>query len=104
MNRENSAGIVQLVIIAGRGHKDALLAALAQHGAHIVNTLYGKGSVKPGVLSSLGLVAEEQKAVITCLINSTKLDGALRMLHEDFEFNKPNTGIAFTVAVSEVSF
>lgn len=105
MNNEEMPKISYLVMIAGRKEKDALLSALSDHGAKVVNTLYGRGSVKATYLMSmLGCVAEENKTVIMCLLRDEKLGGVLDMLLEEFNFKSPNTGIAFTVPVDGLSY
>ena len=97
--------VVQLMLIAGRERYDALLAAMPEKGARVINTIYGKGSVKASYLmDAFGLVPEENKVVIACLIPSDKLDAMFAMLVEKFDFNKPNTGIAFTIPVEKLSY
>ena len=97
--------VVQLMLIAGRNHYDALLSAMPEKGARVINTIYGKGSVKASYLmDAFGLVPEENKVVISCLIPSDKLDAMFAMLDEQFHFNKPNTGIAFTIPVEKLSY
>lgn len=93
-----------LTLIAGRKHKAALLDALSEAGGHLINVVYGKGSLKAGYLRDmLGLVPEENKVVITCLLPCDKTEAVLDMLVKKFNFNKPNTGIAFTIPVEKLS-
>ena len=47
---------------------------------------------------------EENKVVITCLLTRGQSDAVLRMLVEKFDFDKPNTGVAFTVPVDRMPF
>lgn len=97
-------GIVFLMLIAGRKQKDALLDALTEAGGKLIKTVYGRGSVKSSYLKDmLGLVPEENKVVITCLLSGEKADAALEMLVKKFNFDKPNTGIAFTIPVEKLS-
>ena len=97
--------IVMLLLIAGRKQKDALLTALSGEGAKLITTIYGKGTVQAGDLQNvLGLVPEKDKAVITSLLSQEKADIILKMLVETFGFNKPNTGVAFTVPLHKLSF
>ena len=51
----------------------------------------------------LGLMPEEKKIVITSLLTSAASKTVLKLLETDFDFDKPNTGIAFTVPVETVS-
>ena len=90
-----------LVIIAGRKQKNELLTMLTEAGTPIINTLYGRGTVKTGYLMNLlGIVSEENKVVITSIMTDVKTDTVMNMLVEKFGFNEPNTGIAFAVPVN----
>ncbi len=51
----------------------------------------------------LGLVPEEHKVLITCLISRGKVDKVMEMLEREFHFNRPNTGIAFTIPIEKLS-
>ena len=105
MHHDASTQTTFLTLIAGRNQKGALLTALLGLGVRLTSIFYGRGSVKAGVLKNLlGLVPEEHKVVITCMTTSAKADEALKMLVEQFHFNKPNTGIAFTTPVDKLSY
>jgi len=93
-----------LTLIAGRKNKCALLKALWEAGGRLINVVYGKGSVKSSYLRDmLGLVPEENKVVITCLVPAEKTSAVLEMLVKKFSFDQPNTGIAFTISVEKLS-
>ena len=97
--------LVFLTIIAGRKQKDDLLTALHSQGVHLANTSYGKGTVKASLLQcTLGLVPEHNKAVIVGITTSEKTGAVLDMLREKFHFDRPNTGIAFTLPIDKLSF
>ena len=105
MLTDPSCGIEFLTVIARRKNKDELLNTLSAEGGRLINIVYGKGSVKSSYLMDiLGLVADENKVVITCLIRSEKTDSVLDNLVKNFDFDKPNTGIAFTIPVENLSF
>ncbi len=96
--------LVFLTLIAGRKQKGALLDALTETGGRLVNIVYGRGSVNSSYLQDmLGMVPEENKVVITCLLPGEKCDAMFEMLIRKFNFDKPNTGIAFTVPVEKLS-
>lgn len=100
-----SCNIVFLMLVAGRKQKDALLDALTEAGGRLIKMVYGRGFGKSGYLQDvLGLVPEEDKVVITCLLPEEKSDAVLEMLVKKFHFDKPNTGIAFTIPVEKLSF
>ena len=102
---EEQSSIVWLVIIAGRNQKDDLLVKLSEMGGHLINTLYGKGSVRASFLEDMfGLVPEENKVVITSLVRTEKSREVIDTLIADFDFNAPNTGIAFTMPIDKVNF
>ena len=96
---------MHMAIIAGRNQKDHLLTGLSEKGGHVINIFYGKGSIKTNVLmDTLGLVHEESKVLITCLVSETEADAIFDMLAADFHFDKPNTGIAYVIPVEELSY
>ncbi len=105
MMSQNSSGIVFLTVIAGRKQKVTLLDKLAEMGGRLINVVYGRGTVDASYLKCiLGMVPEEEKVVITCLLPEEKTDAVFNMLINKFHFDKPNTGIAFTIAVEMLSF
>lgn len=104
MNCNPCGGIVFLVVIAGRKQREALVEALAQAGGRLIEVIYGKGSVKSSYLMDmLGLVPEENKVLITCVFAGDKTDGVFDMLVKKFRFDRPNTGIAFTIHVDRLA-
>ena len=104
MNQCAPEHIAFLVIVAGRKQKHALLEQLLQMECRIVNTLYGKSSIRAGhLVEMLGFVPEENKVVITCILKQEKVDGVMETLLGEFRFGKPNTGIAFTIPICGVS-
>jgi len=94
-----------LTVIANRKQTDALLFALPESGAHLLHTTYAHGSVSVGTLPSvLGFVPEKEKAIITCLLTHEKSEAVFHLLTEKFHFGQPNTGIAFTMPVEQLSY
>ncbi len=107
MPRKNAAPrkLVFLTLIAGRKRKDALLTALSASGLKVINTLYGKGTVEAGYLqNALGLIPEENKIIIVGLMRLENADAVFDILVKKFDFDKPNTGIAFTIPIEKLSF
>lgn len=97
--------LVYLSLIAERKMKTALLDAMSESGGRIMHSMYGRGSVRASQLREVfGLVVEENKVLITCLLSREKADIVLQMLVDKFDFNKPNTGVAFTIPVDRLSF
>lgn len=103
MVNEDMLDLKYMVLIAGRKMKDRLLTALAECGGNLCNFYYGRGSVKASFLmDAFGLVPEENKIIITCLAPDNEIDAIFDMLVKDFHFNKPNTGIAYTIPVEKL--
>ena len=102
---EDTLDMKHMVLIAGRNQKDRLLTALSESGGPLLNFHYGRGSVKASFLmDTYGLVPEENKIIITCMVTDKEADAIFNMLEKDFHFDKPNTGIAFTIPVKKLSF
>ena len=100
-----SPGIFHLVLIAGRQQKDHILSALSKKGGHIINVIFGSGTIKATTLMEmLGLVQEREKVIITCLASNEEAGAILSMLTDDFGFDKPNTGIVYTIPVGKLSY
>ncbi len=101
MHDDVSSCLEFLTIIAGRKLKDSLVESLSSEGGRLITVMYGKGSVRSDYLRDMfGLVPEENKVMITCLLPCKKADTVMGMLVSKFHFDKPNTGIAFTVPIN----
>lgn len=101
---ETKYGVDYLTLITGRNKKDEILKFLLSSGCHLIDLVYAKGSVKTGYFKDmLGLVPEEKKIMITCLIAGNLTDHLLEQLVKQFNFDKPNTGIAFVVPVDRLT-
>jgi hypothetical protein len=97
-------GVDFLTLIAGRKRKDEILKFLLDSGCHLIDVVYAKGSVQAGYFRDmLGLVPEEKKILVTCLIAGNLSGRLLDGLIKQFNFDKPNTGIAFTIPVDKLS-
>jgi hypothetical protein len=97
--------IVYLTVIAGRKIKQELVNSLAEAGCALFDVVYGNGFVKGNdLLAAFGFVDDGGKVIITSLTNSARVDKIFEMLNTRFHFDKPNTGIAFTVPVSNLTY
>lgn len=93
-----------LTLVADRKRKEEIIKFLIDSKCHLIDVVYAKGSVQSGYFRDmLGLVPEEKKVLITCLIASDLTDQLLNQLVLKFNFDKPNTGIAFVVPVEKLS-
>lgn len=97
-------GVDFLTLIVGRDYKDSILKLLLDSGCHLIDVVYAKGSIKNGYFKDmLGLLPEEKKVMITCIMASNLSDQLFDQLITNFNFDKPNTGIAFVVPVDKLS-
>lgn len=97
-------GIDFLTLIASRKYKEDILKLLLDSECHLIDVVYAKGSVKNGYFKDmLGLVPEEKKVLITCLVADNLSSKLLDQLVTKFNFDKPNTGVAFVVPVDKLS-
>ena len=105
MSNAEAPKIKYMVLITERRQKDRLLTALSDKGCHVINIFYGKGAVKEGyLLDTFGLVSEENKVLISCLLSCREADAIMAMLETEFRFGEPNTGIAYTVPVEQLVY
>lgn len=96
--------IEMLVVICNRENRQPIIAALKKHNTVLFNVVYGHGSAKNNsTLQALGLDIEDKKAVIFSFINKENVRGALDALINQFSFNEPNTGFAFTIPVEKAT-
>jgi hypothetical protein len=97
--------IVLLTVAIDRTRKDSLIAALLEAGGQLINTIYGKGLAKAGYLKeALGLVPENGRVVVVCLLPSEEAGPVLEKLREKFGLDQAGAGTAFTVPVERLSF
>ena len=97
--------VLHMVLIAGRKLQDRLLTMITDNGGHVINVFFGRGSAKSGFLMEMfGLVDEKNKVLITCLISETEADVIFDTLIAEFHFDRPNTGIAYTIPVEQLSY
>lgn len=97
-------GVDYLTLITGRNKKEDILKFLLGSGCHLIDVVYAKGSAQSGYFKDmLGLVPEEKKVMITCIVAGNLTGEILDRLVNQFNFDKPNTGIAFVVPLDRLS-
>ena len=93
------------VVIADRKKKKELMTLIADSGGKMVHTIYGRSSVSSSFfMEAFSFIPEEHKIVIVCLMRKSASDTAVETLIRKFRFDKPNTGIAFTIPVEGLSY
>lgn len=98
-------GLQYLVIIADHKKKNKLLSLVADRGARATDVVYGKGSMSPSAIAAaFGFEAEQSKVMISCLVKNETAKELMNVLYNDYKFNRPNTGIAFSISVEGIAF
>ena len=93
------------VIIAEKKKKNKFLSLLYERGARGIETVYGHGAMSPSAIAAaFGFVSEQSKVLISCLVKSETALELIDILYNKFNFNKPNTGIAFGISVEGLAF
>ncbi len=92
------------VLICDKKKKSTFLKLMDSHGAKCIDIAYGKGSAKADAFSkALGFEVEEHKVVISSLIATSKATELIDVLLTQYQFNRQNTGFAFTIPVEGLS-
>ena len=98
-------GLQYFVIIAEQKKKKKFLSLLDEYDARGIETVYAHGSMSPGAIAAaFGFEAQQSKVMISCLLKDGKAKELMDVLYEEYRFNKPNTGIAFSIAVDGLAF
>ena len=105
MSDTPATGLQYFVIIAEQKKKNKFLALLNDYGAHGIDMIYGHGSMSPSAIAAaFGFEAEQGKVLISCLIKSENARKLMDILYHEYNFKKPNTGIAFSIPVEGLAF
>jgi hypothetical protein len=97
--------IVLLTVIVERKQKSELIGMLSEAGGQLITAIDGKGLVKAGYLrEALGLVPEDNRVIVTCLLPNEESGPLLDTLGEKFGFGNNAASIAFTLPVEKLSF
>ena len=98
-------GLKYFVIIAEQNKKKKFLALLDEYDARGIETVYAHGSMSPSaVAAAFGFESEQKKVMLSCLLKDENAKKLLDVLYKDYKFDKPNTGIAFSIPVEGMAF
>lgn len=98
-------GLQYFVIIAEQKKKNKFLSLIGEYGAHGIQSVYAHGSPNISAFASaFGFEVEQNKVIISCLLKNDKAKELINVLYNDYNFKKPNTGIAFSVSVEGLVF
>lgn len=105
MSESQACGVQYYVVIVEQKKKDKFLSLVGDYGARGIQVVYGHGSMCPSAIASaFGFEVEQRKVVISCLLKKDKAKELTDALVNEHNFNKPNTGIAFGIAVEGLAF
>lgn len=105
MSEAQTLNLQYFVIIAEQKKKNKFLSLLSEYGARGIETVYGHGSMSPSAIAAaFGFEAEQGKVLITCLIRTDNAKKLIDVLYNQYNFSKPNTGIAFSIPVEGMAF
>ena len=105
MNDTHAYSLQYFVIIASQKKKGKFLKLLGDWGAKEIDVVYGKGSMSPSAIAAaFGFEAEQGKVLISCLLKTDSAKDLIKVLCEDYHFDKPNTGIVFSIPVEGLAF
>ena len=98
-------GLQYFVIIADQKKKKKFLALLDEYDARGIDVIYAHGSMSPSAVAvAFGFESGQKKVMLSCLLKNEKAKQLLDVLYTDYQFDKPNTGIAFSVPIEGMAF
>lgn len=101
LNNSNIKDVEILCVIVKSGLGSKVMHKAKQNGISGGTVLLGKGTVNNKILNFIGL-ADVSKEVVLMIANKKVMNEALIKLDEEFKFEKPNHGIAFTTPITNV--
>jgi nitrogen regulatory protein PII len=102
MNGSDRLEIVKACVIVNAGLGSKVLHKAMDYGIRGGTILLGTGTMCNRLLECLGL-SDSRKEIVYMVAQRKTAHEALSKLDQDFEFEKPNHGIAFTTAVTTVA-
>lgn len=90
-----------LYVIVNRGSGSKILRAAKHHGISGGTIVFARGTAHHGILAYLGL-SDTKKEIVFLAASKHKALHVLLDLNNEFDFSKPNHGIAFSVPVCSV--
>lgn len=100
-NEAKSSGTELICVIVDFGLGSKVLKRAKQYGVRGGTVTIGKGTINNRILNFIGL-SDIRKEICLMLTDSVTARQSLEGLNREFEFSKPNHGIAFTTSVFKV--
>lgn len=101
MSEHEKKHIKLMVTIVARGMGDKIVEALRAHGIRFNLVQLGRGTADSELLNLLGLGSSE-KDIVLSVVRDYRVAEAMEILKQDFDFNSPGTGVAFTIPIASV--
>ena len=96
-----TSALKTLFIIIERSKAEKLTDALANCGVNYQHEVFALGTARTGFLEIIG-IGETEKTLVVGTIKFEQVEVVRHLLDQDFGFNKPGAGIAFTIPISAV--
>lgn len=101
----NKDKLLYFVLICSPKLKGKFHALLQDNGARSINTISARGSApKSVILEAFGMGATDKKYILSTLLPYDVAINLINILYNEYDFNKPNSGIAFTIPVEGLLF
>ena len=101
LNNSGIKDIELLHVIVKLGLGSKIMQRAKHYGISGGTILLGSGTINNKILEFIGL-ADVRKEVVIMAANKETMNSALNKLDEEFKFEKPNHGIAFTTSISNI--
>ncbi|MDR1697389.1 MAG: hypothetical protein LBR37_00500 [Erysipelotrichaceae bacterium] len=96
-------GLRLLVIISHNSNKKDITRLVEDHGGKLIHVVYGHGAASPSELQEFfGVSRSETKIVYFAIAATTSANEVILKLTEKIGFDKPNTGLAFSVPLENL--
>ena len=96
-----TSALKTLFIIIERSKADKLTETLASCGVNYQHEVFALGTARTGLLEIIG-IGETEKMLVIGTIRAEQVDIVRNVLNQNFGFDKPGAGIAFTIPISAV--
>lgn len=96
-----TSALKTLFIIIERSKADKLTETLASCGVNYQHEVFALGTARTGFLEIIG-IGETEKMLVIGTIRAEQVDIVRNVLNQNFGFDKPGAGIAFTIPISAV--
>ena len=96
-----TSALKTLFIIIERSKADKLTETLASCGVNYQHEVFALGTARTEFLEVIG-IGETEKMLVVGTIKAEQVDIVRNVLNQNFGFDRPGSGIAFTIPISAV--